>query len=129
MLFPVIVYAEYNWQPIVEIKRPNTKAYYDALSLKRHEMVSFGTLLHSFSTPEKIKIKNNTFMVSSMMRFSLIHCEKEIIIPIADYYFTDKLPGNDSKPIAGITYNAQPSTIELIDKKSFTYSVFCGPQI
>lgn len=118
-----------NWQPIMGLSVPNSKAYIDANSMSKisspnAEYVT-GDILLSSDQGKQMKKNNKVVVVKGLVKSILVDCTNGLIAPLVDLYFDVPKPSRQNMPVGMHEYPDDGSQVSPLEKSSPIYKTFC----
>lgn len=121
-----------TWQPIVGQPKSTAKSFFDRNSLKTTTTeagkVSFGNILIVLDKSEPGTVNGKPIQIRSLVRITMMNCGSGMTIPVADIFFNNTYPTNETDPVKISLYDGITGTT-ITDRKSILYGLLCPDYI
>jgi hypothetical protein len=124
-----------KWEEVITGIASGPRVYIDRNSYQKVEVenrssMAGGDILFSYDTPTKMSDGDKEFMVQGVVKTLVAECRSGAIAPIADLFFTEKIPTRKSTPVGGIEYPSDPTkTAVQASKDSVVFNALCPKMV
>lgn len=117
-----------KWEQVVGQDNLAVKIYFDANSLHTSTTdsgkISTGNMLFTIDKPKTAIIDGTPTRVRSVVKITILDCNSNVAIPIANFYYDITFPTNADRPVKAFFYDTGDG-IRTIDKTSIMHKLFC----